>query len=55
MAKQCQKICNDFEKQTDPETVKDWREMKHGWEHDPMKPDPYKLTEKREFYRLGSF
>ena len=46
MAKRCEKICNDFEKQTNPGMVKDWRAMKCGWEHDPSKPDPYKLAEK---------
>ncbi|KAF9779417.1 hypothetical protein BJ322DRAFT_1013173 [Thelephora terrestris] len=46
MAKQCEKICSDFEVQTDPGTVKEWRAMKHGWERDPSKPDPFKLVER---------
>lgn len=52
MARQCEKICNDIESQTDPETVLEWRAVKNSWEHDPSKPDPYKLAEKRRSYRL---
>lgn len=48
MVKQSTDICKDFERQTDPETVKGWEAMKREWECDPSKPDPYKLVEKRK-------
>lgn len=51
MAQKCEGICDDFERQTDPGTVKEWQAMKRSWERDSSKPDPYKFTEKREFYR----
>jgi hypothetical protein len=54
MAKECEKVCKDFEQQTDPETIDDWKAIKRSWEGDPSKPDPYKLTEKRGSHRLGS-
>ena len=47
MAKQCEGICNDFERQTNPSIVREWQAIKRGWERDLSKPDPYKLTEKR--------
>ena len=47
MARQCEKTCNDFERQTDSGTVEEWQAMKRRWERDSSKPDPYKLTEKR--------
>ena len=50
MAQQCENTCNDFERQTNPGTVKEWQAMKRSWERDPSKPDPYKLAEKRESY-----
>ena len=49
MAQQCEKTCSDFERQTDEGTVKEWQAMKCRWERDPSSPDPYKMTEKREF------
>ena len=55
MVRQCEKICNDFEQQTEPETVDGWRAIKHSWERDPSKPDPYKLIEKRGSYQWVSF
>ena len=47
MARQCEKICNEFERGTDPATVNDWHAIKRSWERDPSKSDPYKLVEKR--------
>ena len=47
MSKRCAEICNDFEQQTDPGTVKEWQAMKRAWELDLSEPDPYKLVEKR--------
>lgn len=55
MAQQCGKVCNDFERQTDQETVGEWREMKYNWECNPLKPDPYKFAEKGGFYQLCCF
>ena len=46
MTQRCEKICNDFERHTDPGTVKEWQAMKRSWEHDSSKPDPYKLAKK---------
>ena len=46
MARQCEEICRDFERQTDPGTVKEWQAMKRDWELDQSNPDPYKLVEK---------
>lgn len=48
MVKRCVEICEHFERQTDPGTVKEWQAMKRDWERDSSKPDPYKLVEKRE-------
>ena len=53
MARECEKICDDFERQTDPATVHGWQAIKRSWERDPSKPDPYKLVEKRGPYRLS--
>jgi hypothetical protein len=53
MAKECEKVCKEFEQQTDPETIEDWKAIKRSWEGDPSKLDPYKLTEKRGSHRLG--
>jgi len=50
MAEKYVRICKDFERQTDPGTVKEWQAMKRNWESDPSKPDPYKFTEKRGSY-----
>lgn len=47
MAKRCVKVCKDFERQTNPGTIKEWQAMKRVWERDPSKPDPYKLVETR--------
>ena len=48
MAERCTKICEDFEQQTDPGTVKEWQAVKREWEWDPSKPDPYKLAQKSQ-------
>jgi hypothetical protein len=48
MSERCEETCYEFERQTNAETVKEWREMKRSWEQDPSKPDPYKVAEKRE-------
>ena len=53
MARQCEKICNEFEQQTEPTIVNDWQAIKRGWERDPSKPDPYKLVEKRGSHQLS--
>lgn len=45
-AQRCNGFCIDFERQTDPGTVKEWQAIKCGWERDPSKSDPYKLAEK---------
>ena len=50
MAQRCEKICVDFERQTDPGTVKEWQAIKYSWEQDPSRPDPYKLAEKRGLF-----
>lgn len=50
MAQRCEKVCNDFERQTDPGTVKEWQAMKRSWERDFSKPDPYKLARKSKPY-----
>ena len=52
MAQRCEKICSDFEHHTDSGTVKEWQAIKHAWESDLLKPDPYKLVEKGWSYRL---
>ena len=52
MLGQCEKICKDFERQTDKDTVMEWHAMKSSWERDPSKPDPYRLVEKCELYRV---
>ena len=52
MLGQCEKICKDFERQTDKGTVMEWRAMKSSWERDPSKPDPYRLVEKCELYQV---
>ena len=54
MAEQCKAICDDFECQTDPGTVREWQAMKRSWERDLSKPDPYKLVEKRGLHQLRS-
>ena len=46
MAEQCEKICSDLERQTNPGIVKEWQAIKRNWERDPSNPDPYKLAEK---------
>ena len=53
MARQCEKVCNEFEQQAEPATINDWQAIKRSWERDPSKLDPYKLTEKRGSHRLS--
>lgn len=50
MAGQCEKICRDFERETEPGIIKEWEAVKRSWERDSSNPDPYKLAEKRESY-----
>ena len=52
MAEQCERICKEFESQTDLGTVAEWQAMKRSWERDASKPDPYKLIEKRGSHQL---
>ena len=49
MVEQCEKVCEDFERQTEPEVIEEWRTMKRCWEQDSSKPDPFKFSEKRRF------
>ena len=46
MAKQCEDVCEDFEKQRPPAMIHEWKMMKLEWEMDVSKPDPYQLIEK---------
>jgi len=46
MAKQCEDICEDFEKHQPPETIHEWKMMKRRWEIDSSQPDPYQVIEK---------
>ena len=47
MAEKCRKICDEIEDQIESEIIEEWRAMKHDWECDVTRPDPYKLIEKR--------
>ena len=46
MAKWCEDICQDFEKNRPTRMIHDWKAMKCRWEMDPSQTDPYVVTEK---------
>jgi hypothetical protein len=52
MVKQCQSVCEDFERQTSAKTIEEWRIMKRRWEQDNSMPDPFTLAEKRRLFDL---